>query len=329
MDIILARTFLEIVSCGNFIRASERLNVTQTAVSMRVRTLEELLGRKLFVRNKAGAALTSAGEQFFRYAPLLIQMWERARQQVAVPPGLDAVIAVAGELTLWNPFLLDCLVWMKTSAPHLALRTQVGVPDGLMNMVTAGVIDIAVMYAPQHRPGLRIELLMKEKLVLVTTSQPTDAPHPGDYVYVDWGPDFAAHHNLTFPELSNPGMHVGLGPLGLQYILKVGGSGYFRQQAVEGYLASGQLSVVRGAPEFLYPAYAVYSEGADMEILAPALAGLKQVAMAQAGDKKARVPRAREAATVRRADAGKAASGASRTKSKKKGPRGPLNRREE
>jgi hypothetical protein len=66
-----------------------------------------------------------------------------------------------------------------------------------------------------------------------------------------------------------------------------------------------------------------------MEILAPALAGLKQVAMAQAGDKKATVPAAREGATVRRADAGKAASGASGTKSKKKGPRGPLNRREE
>jgi DNA-binding transcriptional LysR family regulator len=107
MDIALARTFLEIVACGNFVRAAKRLNVTQTAVSVRVRKLEELLGRKLFVRNKAGASLTPAGEQFLRHAPSLIQVWERARQQVAVPPGLDAVVSVAAELSLWNPFLLD------------------------------------------------------------------------------------------------------------------------------------------------------------------------------------------------------------------------------
>jgi DNA-binding transcriptional LysR family regulator len=44
MDITLARTFLEIVDSGNFVRAAERLHVTQTAVSVRVQTLEELLG---------------------------------------------------------------------------------------------------------------------------------------------------------------------------------------------------------------------------------------------------------------------------------------------
>jgi DNA-binding transcriptional LysR family regulator len=154
MDIALARTFLEIVSSGNFVRAAARLHVTQTAVSVRVQTLEELLGAKLFVRNKAGASLTPAGEQFMRYAPLLVQMWERARHQVAVPPGLRAVVSVGGELSLWNPFLLDWLVWMRRSATQLAVRAQVRLPQELMSQVSEGVIDIAVMYAPQYRPGL-------------------------------------------------------------------------------------------------------------------------------------------------------------------------------
>jgi DNA-binding transcriptional LysR family regulator len=281
MDIALARTFLEIVACGNFVRAAERLHVTQTAVSVRVQSLEGLLGRKLFVRNKSGASLTPAGEQFMRYAPLLIQVWERARHQVAVPPGLGAVVAVGGELSLWNPFLLDWLIWMRRSAPQLALRTQVGLAEGLMNQVGEGVLDIAVLYAPQHRPGLKIELLMKEKLVLVTTARRKAGPRSSDYVYVDWGPDFAAQHTLTFPELSNPGTYVGLGPLGLQYILKAGGSGYFRLNAVAPYLRSRRLSLVRGAPEFLYPAYVVYSEAADAKVVTPALAGLRHVAKAQ------------------------------------------------
>jgi LysR family transcriptional regulator, flagellar master operon regulator len=285
MDITLARTFLEIVDCGNFVRAAERLHVTQTAVSVRVQSLEGQLGRKLFVRNKSGATLTPAGEQFLRYAPLLIQVWERARHQVAVPPGLRAVVAVGAELTLWSPFLLDWLLWMRRSTPQLALRTQVGLPEGLMNQVGDGILDIAVLYAPQHRLGLKVELLMKEKLVLVTTAKGKAERRDSDYVYVDWGPDFAAQHNLTFPELSNPGTYVGLGPLGLQYILKAGGSGYFRAHAVAPYLRSHRLRLVRGAPEYLYPAYAVYSEGADLKVMAPALAGLRHIAKVQEGTK--------------------------------------------
>jgi DNA-binding transcriptional LysR family regulator len=286
MDIALARTFLEIVSAGNFVRAAERLHLTQTAVSVRVQTLEELLGRKLFVRNKAGATLTPAGEQFLRYAPSLVQIWERARQQVAVPAGLRSVIAVAGELALWNPVLLDWLVWMRRSAPQLALRTHVGLPEALMEQVGEGAIDIAVLYAPQHRPGLKVELLMKEKLVLVTTGRRKSSPPESEYVYVDWGPEFAAHHNLSYPELSNPGTYVGLGPLGLQFILKAGGSGYFRHNAVAPHLKSGRLRLVRGAPEFLYPAYVVYSESADPKVLTPALTGLRHVAKTHGAGKR-------------------------------------------
>ena len=60
----------------------------------------------LFVRNKAGAALTSAGEQFLPHATTLVQVWERARHQVAVPTGSRAVLAVGCEISLWDPLLL-------------------------------------------------------------------------------------------------------------------------------------------------------------------------------------------------------------------------------
>ena len=70
---------MEIVRARSFVRAAEQLNVSQTAVSARVRTLEEQLGRPLFVRNKNGASLTPAGEQFLRYAPMFVQLWQRAR----------------------------------------------------------------------------------------------------------------------------------------------------------------------------------------------------------------------------------------------------------
>jgi DNA-binding transcriptional LysR family regulator len=177
---------------------------------------------------------------------------------------------------------------MRRSAPDVALRVQVGLPESLSNQVSVGALDVAVMYAPQYRPGARVELLMEEKLVLVTT----DAGAKGgakrgaktierdNYVYVDWGPDFAHHHELSFPEDTNPGLFVGLGPLALNYILEAGGSGYFRQRAVAPHIAAGKLHLVAGAPSFFYPIYAVCSAQADDELVALALDGLRGIVAA-------------------------------------------------
>ena len=281
MDIELARTFLTIVETGSFVRASERLNVTQTTVSARVRSLEDQLRRPVFVRNKSGSTLTPAGEQFLRFARTLVQVWERARHQVSVPAGRRAMLAVGGELSLWSPLLLAWMIWMRRSGSDIALQTQIGLPDGLMRQVAEGTLDLAVVYAPRHWPGLKVEMLMEEKLILVTTDPAVSGVSDPDYVYVDWGHDFAAHHGMSFPHFSNPGLFVSLGPLALDYIVQVGGSGYFRQRAVRPHLASGRLHAVPHAPEFTHPVYAVYSEGGESEVRETALRGLREVAEAE------------------------------------------------
>jgi len=277
MDVTLARTFLEIASSGSFLRASERLHVTQTAVSARVKTLETQLGRQLFVRNRSGAVLTPAGEQFVRHATTLIQVWERARQQVSVPPGRRAMLAIGCEASLWDPLLLEWLRHMRRAAPDLALRTEVSGPSDLLGQVANGMLEIAVLYAPQHRPGIRVDLLFEEKLVFVTSARDGRVPKADQYVNVDWGPEFAAQHCMAYPELATAGVSTNLGPLGLGHLLSVGGAGYFRRTVVRKYLESGQLYGVKGAPEFAYPAYAVHLASADAELLAPALEGLREV----------------------------------------------------
>ena len=138
MDIELARTFVEIVSTGSFIKAADRLHVAQTTVSARVRLLEQQLGRPLFVRNKGGATLTPAGEQFLRFAPTFVQLWQRARQQVAVPEGHRAVLTVGSEVSLWQPLLLEWVRMMRRSHPDIALRVHVDVPQDLITHVAAG-----------------------------------------------------------------------------------------------------------------------------------------------------------------------------------------------
>jgi DNA-binding transcriptional LysR family regulator len=279
MDIELARTFLEIVSTGSFLRAAERLHVGQTTVSARVKMLEQQLGRTLFVRNKAGATLTPAGEQFLRYAPAFVQLWQRARHQVGVPQGHRAVLVVGSEVSLWQPLLLEWVAWMRRSLRDIALRVHVDVPQDLINHVASGFVDVAIMYAPQNRPGLKIDLIMEETLVLATTDPKGRLKDGNDYVHVDWGPEFTLHHGASLPDVT-PNVSVNLGPLALSYVLQVGGSGYFRMSAVEPHLAAGRLHIVPRMPQFSYPIYSVQSAGADEGVVRPALVGLRAVATA-------------------------------------------------
>lgn len=278
MDIERARTFLAILSTGSFLKAAEQLHVTQTTISARVRTLEEELGRQLFIRNRNGTQLTAAGREFERYAQSLVQIWERARHQLAIPEGKISLIAIGCELSLWNPLLLDWLVWMRKAHPSIAIRAQVGSSEHLLEQVRTGVLDVAILYAPSVLPGIRAELLIEEQLVLVQSARKQEEPARDDYVYVDWGPLFEAQHSASAMPFGEPGLFVGLGPLGLFYILRVGGRGYFRKGVAAPYIVNGELELVPSAPEFLYPAYVVYAEENEARIdVQVALKGLRQV----------------------------------------------------
>lgn len=263
MDITLAKTFLAIMESGSFVTAATRLNVTQTAVSARVRALEDLLGRRLFVRNKSGARLTPAGERFVKHAVNFIQVWDRARHQIALPDGRVDIASVGAELSLWNPVLADWLVWMAREAPDLALRVEVDTPTNLLEAIRSGTLDMAVLYDPPQSGSLVVELLEDERLVMVTT-EPDGIRGPDEtYVHVDWGPAFHANHQAAFAQSAIPGISISHGPLALLYILRAGGTGYFRHGAIIPYLESGQLHRVVDAPEFAYSAHLVYSSQAE------------------------------------------------------------------
>ena len=278
MDVDLARTFLEVVAAGNFVSAAGRLNVTQSAVSMRIKSLESQLGRVLFVRTKSGATLTPAGEQFRRHASAMVRIWGEARQEVALPPRYRYVLSIGAQISLWDGLMMQWLRWLKTACPELALRAQYGVSPTLMQRLVDGALDVGVMYTPQQRPGLSVEPLIEDKLVMVSTKRRQLRALDDDYVYVDWGPEFKADHNLNFPDQTVPGMIMELGSLGLRYILDNGGSGYFPRRVVEPYLQLGTLFLVRRAPVFSYPAYVVYPTDFDPSIIGPALAGLHTLA---------------------------------------------------
>ena len=281
MDTELARTFLTVVSAGNFITAAERLHVSQSTVSTRIHSLEEQLGCVLFIRNKAGTTLTSAGRQFQRHASALVRTVEHARQDIGIPRGFNGTLVVGGRIGLWEEYLLRWLPLMRAQHPDISVRAESLLEPEIMQGLVEGRIDIGVMYTPQSRPGLKVERLFEEQLVLVSTD-PKGGGEPGaGYVYVDWGPEFYGRHSVSFPNFAGPSITVNIGWLGLQHVLENGGSGYFPRRIVQSLLNREKLHLAAGAPEFSMPAYVTYPLDRDAAHIASAIAIMHDVAMAE------------------------------------------------
>lgn len=273
MDIELARTFLEIIRGGSFIAAAERLHVTQTTITARVQKLEEQLNCRLFLRNRSGARLTADGERFSGYAVQLLQTWEKARLDLPLPQGHKRMLTLGGEIALWNPLLQKWLTLLRGELPDTVLRVEADMAAVLTERLAQGTLDVAVLHRVEYIPGLQIEQLLEEKLILVQAGEQAEP-----YVYVDWGPAFRRQHDAVLPERARPTLAIDFAPLALQYLLEHGGSGYFRTRVVGTHLASGQLTRVRQAPEFSYPIYLVHNQQNRNDRVLAALSVLHKVA---------------------------------------------------
>lgn len=272
MDISLFKTFLEIARSGSFIRASERLNVTQTTVTARIKNLEDALGCKLFIRNKSGARLTENGQRFIGYASQMVQTWESAKRGLPLPDGADDLITLGAETSLWNPLFLNWIAAIRSSYPQLAVKGSVLDTRHLHEQLEAGVMDAALVHQPDYWPGMQVVEILEEKLIFVRSKV-----NPEPYIFVDWGTDFQLQHDMALPDMSNPIISINLGPLALVHLLEHGGSGYFRTRVVQKYLKEGRIEVVPQSPEFSYPIFLVYPKNKYGEHLANAIELLKQV----------------------------------------------------
>ncbi len=284
MDLQLIRTFLEIISAGSFLEAADRVYVSQSAVSLRVKRLEEELGQKLFNRSKAGIELTPAGEQFERFARSLLKVWEDAKYQIAVPEGYTELLSIGCQYSLWPGLGGRWLRLLETHEQHTAFRAEVGMPDRLMRLMIQGSTDVAIMYTPQMRPGLMVEELLKEDLILVSTDPAYTPALDQDYVFMDWGPEFAAAHAIHFPMFDMARTSLSLGPLALNFIIDQKRAGYFPARLVKQQIDNGSLHMVADAPIFPFPAYAIWNTEKNPDLMKRALDHLRKVATVVDGE---------------------------------------------
>ncbi|MAB42810.1 MAG: LysR family transcriptional regulator, partial [Pseudomonadales bacterium] len=225
------------------------------------------------VRNRGGARLTRDGELFVTYANQLVQTWEAAQRDLPLISGIDSVLHLGCETSLYNPLMLHWVRLLRAEQGSQAVHTEVGEGAALQRRLEQGTLDAALVFQPSYWPGLQVEELLEEKLIQVCLPS-----QPEPYIYIDWGEAFRQQHDRALPDKAKAELTFNLGPMALQYLLSCGGSGYFRTRVVQSYLDSGQLQRVPRAPEFSFPAWLVYARERDSEALQQAIALLRRAA---------------------------------------------------
>ncbi|OLB74595.1 MAG: LysR family transcriptional regulator [Actinobacteria bacterium 13_2_20CM_2_71_6] len=160
----LLRSFLAVHRAGSITAAAELLGLAQPTLTAQIRTLETRLGRQLFDRLPRGVAPTAAGDELARRIADPLDALEALSLDDGAG-GHPGTVHLGGPAELLGERVLPALAGMV--ADGLQLRVTAGLPDALLDGVSAGRLDLAVSTVRPRRRGLVAQPLYDEEFVLV------------------------------------------------------------------------------------------------------------------------------------------------------------------
>ena len=260
MDVDLLKTFVEVYHTRHFARAAENLFITPSAVSARVRLLENQLGTSLFLRERNNIQLTAAGERFLGHARNMLRLWEQARYDVAIDSNSQSNLAILTVPGLWDALAPNWLRDLHEQQPELSLRIETLNSIQITTRLQQNNADLGFMLEPTLGPELQLLELGELELLMVST---TPAQCAGDalndhYALVDWNTSFHTQHANAFSNAPPPRLWVSTGRIAYDLLLTTGGAAYLPRQMVETALKTQQLHMVSDAPQIALRIYAAY-----------------------------------------------------------------------
>jgi DNA-binding transcriptional LysR family regulator len=255
MQIELVETFLDLCETRSFNQTAERLGVTQSTVSGRIRTLESRLGRPLFRRGRGGTDLTVEGLRFEPHARALRLSWAEAtaavRQEGAVAMTLRLSLQhdLAGARTAaW----VDCF---RNVFPEARIYVEADYSEQMCADVMSGQRDVAMIYTPRPHPDLHFESVGEVRYRMVSDrARSTDDVTPETYVLTEYSPAFSRTHAALHPGLHEAPVSSGQIATVTALLRASGGTAYLLDDAMQSLAADG-FSPVGDAPPIYQSVY--------------------------------------------------------------------------
>ncbi|MDQ3181335.1 MAG: LysR family transcriptional regulator, partial [Acidobacteriota bacterium] len=165
MEIRQLKAFLAIAEAKTFTAGAKIVNITQAAVSMQIRQLEDELGMSLFTRTPRRVILTEAGEHLLQRARKILREYDAAIAEIAELAGaeygrLRIGSASAMFATAQLPTILERL---KEKFPNAEITVSSGTSQTLVDKMLHGDIDIAFVSLPVETPNIQTDLLFSDE----------------------------------------------------------------------------------------------------------------------------------------------------------------------
>ena len=142
-DTALLRTFVAICDSGSFTKAAREVNLTQSAVSLHVKRLEEQVGSRLIVRNARSLRLTEHGEVLLSYARRILALYKEAEHRLGRDGGGLVRIGAPEYFDLHT--LSSLLRQFSARYPAVRLQIELGIGPDISALLDEGELDIAIV----------------------------------------------------------------------------------------------------------------------------------------------------------------------------------------
>lgn len=173
------RYFESLARYGHFGRAAEACSITQPALSVQIKELEQLIGTPLVERGGRRIRLTSFGEEFAQRAGEILRSVDELEDLARASQNPLIGRLRIGVIPTVAPYLLaDVIKELFQHFPGLDLMPRESVTQKLIEDLVDGRIDTAIVALPISEPSLHEETLFEEEFVLVRPSSDADLPIP-------------------------------------------------------------------------------------------------------------------------------------------------------
>ena len=166
LDMDLVRCFVAVAENGGFTAAGKRLNLSQSAVSLKIQRLENLLDRRVFSRTSRSLELTAEGEILLNYAGRLLALNKEILERIG-EPAIEAIVRVGVVEYFGQQFLPGLLAQFKQGRPNVRLSVEVGMSQDLVNALAEGKFDFVIATAGKIPSSeVKMENVTQERILL-------------------------------------------------------------------------------------------------------------------------------------------------------------------
>ncbi|SIS78615.1 DNA-binding transcriptional regulator, LysR family [Roseivivax lentus] len=176
------KTFLGVVRLGGVRKAASALNLTQPAVTARIKALEETLAAQLFDRAGGGMRLTKRGELLVTYAEKFEQLTEMVERDVIDPGGVDKRLRLGVSETIAQCWLPDLIAGLHARYPNLEIEFGVDISNDLREALLAQELDLAILLGPISEYSIDNVALPGFEMTWYVSAEAKALPDPAAYL---------------------------------------------------------------------------------------------------------------------------------------------------